>query len=402
MLPMRIRYFAYFYPPCIGGGEVILANQARVLARRGHEVHVHCTAYTNLDLSEQTTVGSAVEEGVQVHRHRSAVLPFPNPLEKDAVTPGMWRGAWAPADLHVCMGYPSLHLDACSLTRRVIGTPLVVQNYVTAEFLDEILDGRGGLNKRVRSRFWHTWVRRELAAADLVLADSPLAARGLTERLGLGNVAYHMGSGVDPAEFEALTPALVASARQKLGIGGDRIVLSPSRISHQKGADLLVEAAGPLLDANTRLVFLGPVNERDFHQRVLDLAAPFGDRVVFGRLERPEFLACMADAEVVCLPSRGEAGGGVVLEGMCAGRTVIASEGVEAAREDYLEHGVNGLMCPVEDVPALRECLRVALSQDCTSMRRAARDTVLARYTWEASVDHLVALWERSTGVRLG
>lgn len=399
---MRIRYFAYFYPPCIGGGEVILANQARILAGRGHEVHVHCTAYTNLDLSESLATGTSLEEGVHVHRGASWVLPFHNPLEKDAVTPAMLRESLAPSDLNICMGYPSLHLDACTLAKRLRGTPLVVQNYVTADWLDEILDGKGGLNKRIRSRYWHSWVRRELAHADLVLADSPLAAAGLRDRLGLGNAAYHMGSGVDPAEFEAVTPEQIASARATLGLGGDRLILSPSRISHQKGADLLVQAAGPLLEDGWRLVFLGPVNEPEFHDKVQALAAPYGDRVVFGRLQRPEFLALMADAEVICLPSRGEAGGGVVLEGMCAGRTVIASEGVEAAREDYLEPGVNGLMCPVEDVPALQQCLRHAMTQDCSAMRAAARDTVLSRYTWEASVDHLWSLWQGALGDRVG
>ena len=44
---MRIRFYAYFYPPCVGGGEVILQHQAEELVRRGHEVHVHVTPYTN-------------------------------------------------------------------------------------------------------------------------------------------------------------------------------------------------------------------------------------------------------------------------------------------------------------------------------------------------------------------
>ena len=399
---MRIRFFAYFYPPCIGGGEVILANQAKALARRGHEVHVHCTAFTNLDLSTATDHGDSLEEGVHVHRHRSWVLPMSNPLEKDAVTPGMWRGAWAPADLQVCMGYPSLHLDACSVRHRVAGPPLIVQNYVTAGFLDEILDGQGGPNKRIRSLYWHTWVRRQLRRSSLVLADSPLAAEGLRSRLGLDNVAYHMGSGVDPDEFEALTEADLAGARAELGLGEDRLLVAPSRISWQKGADLLVQAAGPLLGEGWRLVFLGPVNEPDYHREVLDLAAPHGDRVVFGRLPRPRFLALMADAAAVCLPSRGEAGGGVVLEGMCAGRTVVCSDGVEAAREDYLEHGVNGLMHPVGDVEALRACLVRAMTEDLSAMQAAARDTVLGRYTWEASVDHLWGLWNQAAGGRLG
>jgi len=60
-----IRFYAYFYPPCIGGGEMILANQAKELAKRGHEVHVHCSAYTNIALTDKTAVGDAMEHGVR-------------------------------------------------------------------------------------------------------------------------------------------------------------------------------------------------------------------------------------------------------------------------------------------------------------------------------------------------
>ena len=78
-----------------------MANQARVLASRGHEVHVHCTNYSNIALTSTVEVGDTLESGVNVHRYNSVVLPFSNPLEKDAVTPGFLAAMTKKADLLV-------------------------------------------------------------------------------------------------------------------------------------------------------------------------------------------------------------------------------------------------------------------------------------------------------------
>lgn len=396
---MVVRFYSYFYPPCIGGGEVILQHQAEELARRGWEVHVHTTPYTNLNLTSQTACGSTVEGGVHVHRRRSVPLPFHNPLEKDAVTPAFAADAWRPADLLVCVGFPSLHLDVLSARAQLTGVPLVVQNYITADFLAEILSGQGGVNKRVRAAYWRAWTRRLLRRARLVLADSPAAGAALTDQLGLTNVAVHIGMAVDPREFQ-LSPAEGAAVRAKLGLGDARIVLAPSRLSRQKGADLLVQAIAPLLeaDAGWRLVIAGPVNEDGFAEQVRALAAPLGDRVVFTVLPRAELCALMLESDIVVLPSRGETVGGVVFEGMYAGALTIVSDAVEAARDDYLQHGQNGLLVPAEDVPALRAALDRGMHTDTAALRAAGRAMVEQRFTWARSVDRLLALYDRARG----
>jgi len=395
---VRVRYFSYFYPPCIGGGEVILQHQAEELARRGHEVHVHTTPYTNLDGSSETTPGSTVEGGVHVHRRPSRWLPGRNPMEKNAVTPAFAQDAALSAQLLVCVGYPSFHLDALVARRRVLGTPLVVQNYITADFLREILAGEGGIGKRVRARYWRTWVRPALAAADVVLADSPAATAALRDTLGLSNVATHIGMAVDPAEFDAVGPEAVVSVRRELGLGDARIVLAPSRVSHQKGADLLVRACRPLLDARPgtwKLVIAGPVNEPAYADEVRRLAAGSTD-IVFTQRPRAEQVALFRAADVVALPSRGETVGGVVFEGMYAGAVCIVSDGVEAARDDYLRDGINGLLVPRDDVDALRAALGRAMTEPLTAVRAAGRRTVQERFTWRASVDRLLELYPRA------
>lgn len=386
---MRIRFFSYFYPPCIGGGEVILQHQAEELARRGHEVHVHTTPFRNIQCTEQGPTGSTEEGGVFVHRSSSFLLPFHNPLEKDAVTPHFLVDVAKPADLIVAVGYPSLHLDWILARRRLRPVPVVAQNYITAEFLREILGGAGGMNKKIRALFWKAKMRRQLARPELLLADSPGAAAALRQELGLKNVRTHIGMAVDPAEFDAVTPQQMAEARRQIGLNEASFILAPSRISRQKGADLLIEAIAP--EPGLRLAVVGPVNEPDYYAGLQALAKPLGNRVVFGQLPRPLFVALIKAASVVVLPSRGETVGGVVFEGMYAGVPVVVSDAVEAAAQDYLRGDV-GILFPSENVEALRRALKEAL---CSPPERiaAARRLVQEHYTWKSSVDRLEKLF---------
>lgn len=401
---MRIRFYSYFYFPCIGGGEVILQHQAEELARRGHEVHVHTTPFTNMDGSSRVAAGTAFERGVTVHRRASIWLPGRNPLEKNAFTPTFFADAWLPADLLVCVGFPSFHLDALSVRHRLTGTPLVVQNYVTADFLAEILDSTQNLGKRVRARYWQQLTRRQLRSANVVLADSPAAAAGLSQRLGLTNVRTHIGMAVDPAEFSAISAADRSAVRKSLGLANKRLMLAPSRISRQKGTDLLVEAALRVLPGTAALgegwkargdwalVVCGPVNETEFANAVRE-RAQHHPSIVFTQLPRQELLALFAESDIVVLPSRGETVGGVVFEGMYAEALVIVSDAVEAAREDYLHHGQNGLMVPAEDVDALTAALALAMSDAYSPLRQNGKEVVETRFTWSASVDRLLELY---------
>jgi glycosyltransferase involved in cell wall biosynthesis len=397
---VRIRFHSYFYPPCVGGGEVILRHQAEGLAARGHEVHVHTTPYANLNLSRSVACGDALEAGVHVHRRPSRRIPFRNPLEADALTPAFLGDAWRAADLLVCVGYPSVHLHALAARARATRTPLVVQNYVTEAHLASLLSRDGGAHRRLRAAYWRTWVRRELACASLVLADSPGAARALEERLGLDNVHTHIGMAVDPAEFDAVTPDERARVRARLALGSDRIVLAPSRFSSQKGADLLVDAMAPLLRGpkgqGWRLVIPGAVNDATFAADVRAAARALGDRVAFAPddgLPRRELVALFRESDVVVLPSRGETVGGVVFEGMYAGAVTVVSDAVEAARDDYLRHDVNGRLYRSGDVASLRDALAWAMRSDTAHVRAHARAMVEARFTWSASLDRLENLY---------
>ena len=120
----------------------------------------------------------------------------------------------------------------------------------------------------------------------------PGAAKALSEELGLENVACHIGMAVDPEEFAAVSPRTRKRVRKELGLGEDKFILAPSRMSPQKGADLLVQAAGPLLEDGWRLAIIGPVNDAPFYAQVRNLAEPFKKRIHLGQLARENSWHC--------------------------------------------------------------------------------------------------------------
>ena len=81
--------------------------------------------------------------------------------------------------------------------------------------------------------------------------------------------------------------------------------------------------------------------------------------------------------------------GGVVFEGMYAGSAVIVSDAVEAAREDYLIDGVNGLLVESENIEALQDALKRLMKGPNDEMIAQGRKTVEDRFVWTKSVDRL-------------
>src|SRR5262249_55624598 len=72
-------------------------------------------------------------------------------------------------------------------------------------------------------------------------------------------------------------------------------------------------------------------------------------------LAASEVAGAMDDASVLCLPSRAEGLGRVVIEAMLRGRGVVG--GAAGGIRDLVEHEVTGLLVPVGDPDALSAAL---------------------------------------------
>jgi glycosyltransferase involved in cell wall biosynthesis len=125
-------------------------------------------------------------------------------------------------------------------------------------------------------------------------------------------------SGVDPVAFEARRADPFPDA------GRPRVVYV-GRLSRQKGVDTLLDVAARLRTPGVRVLLVGDGPERRSLERAIRRRG-LDDRVrITGFVPHHEIPAVLQHADVLCLPSRYEELGSVLLEAMRAGLPIVAS-----------------------------------------------------------------------------
>jgi glycosyltransferase involved in cell wall biosynthesis len=140
----------------------------------------------------------------------------------------------------------------------------------------------------------------------------------------------------------------LGSVRDKLGIPlSDFVIVCNASVQYRKGQDVLLSSLDRMASAipKFRLILIGPVvlnwGGRDILRQIEH--SPLRDRVrVCGKLEPKETLMHVRAADVVVLPSRDEGMPLAVLEAMCLGKPVVASD--VAGIPDLILQGKTGLM----------------------------------------------------------
>ena len=198
-------------------------------------------------------------------------------------------------------------------------------------------------------------------------------------------------------ELSVLPDDLRPPAQYCIGIFG--------RVRAQKGVDVLIAAALPILVRHTNwaVVVVGEIKpqEQSFVTALKQQAEQAGvlDRVVFTGPrpfeELPRLFACMA---IVTALSRNEGFGLTVLEAMSSGKAVVASRA--GAWPDILTPEEDGLLVDIADAASTQVALERLVTDEDLRARLAAngRRTVLDRYSVEteaaALLDHYRQLAE--------
>jgi glycosyltransferase involved in cell wall biosynthesis len=123
----------------------------------------------------------------------------------------------------------------------------------------------------------------------------------------------------------------------------DPTVLFCGRLVWQKGADILVESIGQILRdyPSAKFIFAGDGDQRGtLESRARHLGVAHAVRFV-GYKDGIDLVKLFKLCEVVCVPSRNEPFGIVVLEAWSAGKPVVATE--IGGPKEYVEHDINGL-----------------------------------------------------------
>ncbi len=225
------------------------------------------------------------------------------------------------------------------------------------------------------------WLARR---GDLVYTASSLVVAGAPGRV--------VPMGVDAAAFAEGARGERQAARERLGVVRPTLLFL-GRLVPVKGVDRLLAALALPAARGWDLQVAGDGPDRE---RLMNLAAALGDRVRFlGEVRGDARRHLLLAADVLCLPSvrladgRTEGAPTVLLEAMCAGCPVVASDvgGVAALV------GGAGRLCPPGDVAALAEALGAALDPGWRGRMRDLARTQGARHDWSEIGPALLGSW---------
>lgn len=229
-------------------------------------------------------------------------------------------------------------------------------------------------------------VRLANLRASRVIANSHATARAFVDAGGKAALVRVVHNGIDAAPFDAVSDRAAEALRQSLGIPADAYVVALFGRFHQwKGQQVLLHALGELPDVHALFVGAALFGEDAFESSLHEQATRIGGT---GRAHflgfRHDVPALMRAANVVVHASvLPEPFGRVVVEGMLAGRPVIATRG--GGVTEIAEDEVTALLVPPDDPAALAAAIRRLRNDSALAQRLGAAGQAHARTQFTAS-----------------
>lgn len=333
---MRIAMFTWesLHSTPVGGVAAHVTELAAALQRRGHEAHV----FTRPGYG---TGGVSLIDGVWYHYCPHSLTS--NIVDEVQDMCKSFTHHFLRAEEHIG-GFDIVHGHDWLASNAMVWIKQARQARKAVLTMHSTEYGRcgnqfyGGLSHRIRDH-----ERHGTYSADRVIAVSHALKGELSWMYNLPDskcrVVYN---GVNAKRFEGDTDQ--GGLKRRLGIGPlDPTVLFMGRLSVQKGPDLLIEAIPGLLrhHGNAKFVIAGEGDMRKaLERRVNELRVGHAVRW-FGRLSPGDQVEMFKACDAVCVPSRNEPFGIIVLEAWAAGKPVVASQ--IGGPGEFVWHNVTGL-----------------------------------------------------------
>jgi len=333
---MRIAMLSWetLHSVAIGGGAAHVSELAAALARKGHDIHVF------------TRMGHAQSDynhidGVHYYR-----CPYPGDREFIDDVNNMCR-----TFVHRVFGVE----DSTGKPFEVIHA----HDWLAVNAMIWIKKGRrrrgiftihsteyarcgnvfhGGRSHRIRTheRAGTYWADKVIAVSNATKQELAWMYEVPTDKIAV------VHNGVRRRRFEG--PIDPGAVKRRYGLGPvDPTVLFCGRLDYQKGPDILMEAIPRLLQQHpsARFVFVGDGWMRSqLEARARDLGVNHAVRLL-GYKSGKELVELFKMSEMVCVPSRNEPFGIVVLEAWAAGKPVVVTH--NGGPGEYVWHEVNGM-----------------------------------------------------------
>jgi glycosyltransferase involved in cell wall biosynthesis len=381
---MKLLMINYEYPPLGGGAGQATANLAAEFAGMGVTVDVLTSAYKGLPAHERAK-GFFVHRAPDIrrHLHRSSIPEMMTFTAGAMMSSLKLAGRKKPDAVLAFFGIPSGPV-AYGL-KVLFGIPY----FVSLRGGD--VPGFQPYDLKLYHFFAGPVIREIWARAAGVVGNSR----------GLSKMARHFSpscpvktipNGVDTELFAPFEDPSTDDRCRVLFVG---------RLTYQKGLDVLVEALhGMAAHVRPCVILAGEGNARVGLERKVKGLALEDDVLFAGWHDRHEIPELYKKADIFVLPSRHEGMSNALLEAMAAGLPVIATD--IAGSEELVSHGENGLLVPVEDVPALSGALARLVTDPSLRKRMGAagRKRIVDRYSWKRIAQEYLEWIERSISLK--
>jgi D-inositol-3-phosphate glycosyltransferase len=298
--------------------------------------------------------------------------------------------------------------EAAIALRRAWRVPIVHMFHTLGALKNQI--ARGAEEQETAQRILIE--RRQMQEVDAIIAATPLDRAQMVWNYAADQDRIRIvPCGVDLRRFQ---PRNMADARVLLDLPAPphKIVLLVGRIEPLKGIDALIEATALLFQRHpawrgnlTGLVVGGgaegdPLRWNSEQRRLDTLRHEFDvvDAIRFAGAKPQDQLAYYyAAADLTTMPSHYESFGMAALEGLAAGRPVVATNAGGPAF--IVEDGVSGLHVPPNNPEALADRLERILADDQlrASMGSAARERAI-RFGWPTIAADIIGVYHDLIG----
>lgn len=175
------------------------------------------------------------------------------------------------------------------------------------------------------------------------------------------------------------------------------VVLFCGRMSYQKGPDLLVEAISLILRErkDARFVFVGEGDMRSFcERRAGELGVPKACRFL-GYVSSEEKQKMINACDLVCVPSRNEPFGMIVLEAWDAGKPVVATEAVS-----IINNFQDGLLAYIQP-ESIAWCINRLLKspEEMKKLAEAGQSRIEKEFSWDRIAEEAEEVYAEVLGL---
>lgn len=262
----------------------------------------------------------------------------------------------------------------------------------------------GHVDKIIAGERWALSTARHILANSQAVVRDIEAAYDLVLSPDRYRIVPHGIHRVDELDIAPAVGRTTESGIQLLFVG---------RFEKRKGIDVFLSALPSLMEQYPQLqaVLVGdnsipfesgqPIKERFL---AANAGKPWLKRVVFsGVVDDAQLNACYRDCDIFVAPSRYESFGLVFLEAMRFGKACIGTQ--VGGIQEVIEDGRTGLLCAVEDAPALRAAIaRLVDSQPLReTLGTAARASFDQSFSSETMADNIARqyrAWAMATSVQ--